>query len=189
MIVHCSMQRIFNGPDVPGALHQGGTMKTILCVSCLALPGSIRAFCQNGEISPKQGYGYVLFTPGATLGDGVSTTLTIGGGGEGRIKGRFGVGADVSYLFYPRGGFGEGFGLFSPGAFYQFRPAQKTVPFITGGYSLAFRSGTINLVHYGGGLNHWFSSCCGIRFEVRNHTQLRSAEYHLLQFRVGLLLH
>jgi hypothetical protein len=72
--------------------------------------------------------------------------------------------------------------------FYQFNPASKTVPFVTGGYSLAFRGGTSNLIHYGGGFNHWFSTHWGMRFEVRNHTQTRNALCNLLQFRVALLL-
>ena len=50
-----------------------------------------------------------------------------------------------------------------------------------------FRDGAINLIHYGGGFNHWFNDRWGMRFEVRNHTQTRSAEYQLLQFRVAFL--
>jgi hypothetical protein len=146
------------------------------------------AYPQSGEIHPKQSYGYALFTPGAYLGDGAAATLTLGAGAEGLIKGGFGAGADVSYLFYPKGGFSEGIGLFSPGVFYQFNPSRKTVPFVTGGYSLAFRDGTFNLIHYGGGFNHWFNNHWGMRFEVRNHTQTSSAQYHLLQFRVAFLL-
>jgi hypothetical protein len=116
---------------------------------------------------------------------GAAATLTPGA--EGLIKGGFGAGADVSYLFYPAGGFNEGFGLFSPGVFYQFNPSRKTVPFVTGGYSLAFRDGTINLIPYGGGFNHWFNNHWGMRFEVRNHIQTRLLEYHLLQLRVAFL--
>ena len=69
----------------------------------------------------------------------------------------------------------------------SFNPGRKTIPFVTGGYSLAFRDGAINLIHYGGGFNHWFNDRWGMRFEVRNHTQTRSAEYQLLQFRVAFL--
>jgi hypothetical protein len=164
-------------------------MKKILWMTlCLVALTNTWAYPQNGETTPKQGYGYALFTPGATVGDrGAAATLTIGAGGERLIKGAFGAGLDLSYLFYPEGGFSEGFGLFSPGVVYQFNPARKTVPFVTGGYSLAFRGEAINLIHYGGGLNHWFNNHWGMRFEVRNHTQTRSAEYHLLQFRVAFL--
>jgi len=164
-------------------------MKRIFWMTlCFAVLTSPWVYPQNGETTPKQGYGYALFTPGATVGDGgAAATLTIGAGAERLIKGGFGAGADVSYLFYPSGGFGEGFGLFSPGVFYQFNPSRKTVPFVTGGYSLAFRGETLNLVHFGGGFNHWFNNHWGLRFEVRDHVQTRSAEYHLLQFRAAFL--
>ena len=164
-------------------------MKRIFWLTlCFVVLTSSWAYSQNGETTPKQGYGYALFTPGATIGDGeAAATLTIGGGAEGLIKGGFGAGTDVSYLFYPEGGFDAGFGLFSPGVFYQFNRARKTVPFVTGGYSLAFRDGTFNLIHYGGGFNHWFNNHWGMRFEVRDHIQTRSAEYHLLQFRAAVL--
>ena len=163
-------------------------MKRIVWMAlCFLVLVSRLAYPQSVETTPKPGYGYALFTPGATLGDGAAATLTMGAGAEGLIKGGFGAGADVSYLFYPTGGFSEGFGLFSPGVIYQFNPARKTVPFVTGGYSLVFRQGTLNLIHYGGGFNHWFNNHYGLRFEVRDHIQTRSAEYHLLQFRAAFL--
>ena len=163
-------------------------MNKIFCmILCFPVVVSSWAYAQNRETTPKPGYGYALFTPGATLGDGAAATLTLGAGAEGLIRGGFGAGADVSYLFYPAGGFNEGFGLFSPGVIYQLNPARKTVPFVTGGYSLAFRDGTLNLIHYGGGFNHWFNNHYGLRFEVRDHMQIRSAEYHLLQFRAAFL--
>src|SRR6187549_2627984 len=92
-------------------VEQGGTMKRIFwLILCFAVLTSARAYPQNGETTPKQSYGYALFTPGATVGDGgAAATLTIGAGAERLIKGGFGAGADVSYLFYPSGGFGEGF--------------------------------------------------------------------------------
>ncbi len=143
---------------------------------------------QSSETEPKTGYGYLFVTPGAVIGDGASATLTFGGGGEGLIKGGFGVSADVGYLFFPQGGFGSGVGIFSPGVIYQFRTARRTVPFVTGGYSLAFRQGAYNLIHFGGGINHWFSNRWGLRFEVRDHLDPKYPQYNLLQFRVGFLL-
>ena len=102
---------------------------------------------------------------------------------EGLIKSGLGASADLSYLFFPQNGFRESFGLVSPGVSYQFNPRRKTVPFVTGGYSRTFRQDTLNLIHFGGGVNHWLNNRWGMRFEVRNHIQTRSAEYHLLQFR------
>jgi len=154
---------------------------------CFVVFFSASACHQNGETIPRRNYGYALCSPGATLGDGAAATLTLGAGTEGLLKGGFGAGAHVSYLFYPVGGFGEGFGLFSPGVIYQLNRARKTVPFVPGGYSLAFRDGTLNLIHFGGGLNHWFKNHWGLRFEVRDHIQPQSLEYQLLQFRLALL--
>ena len=149
----------------------------------------ITALCQNPETEPKTGYGYLIVTPGAVIGDGgASGTLTLGGGGEGLIKGGLGISADLGYMFPLQGGFGSGIGLFSPGVVYQFRTARRTVPFVTGGYSLAFRNGVYNMIHFGGGFNHWFSNRWGIRVEGRDHIDPREPEYNLLQFRVGLLL-
>jgi len=75
-------------------------MKLIFCMTlCIAALSSSWASSQDGEIHPKQSHGYALFTPGATLGDGVAATLTLGAGAEGLIKRGFGASADVSYLF------------------------------------------------------------------------------------------
>ena len=81
-------------------------MKRIFWLTlCFVVLISASAYPQNGETIPKRNYGYALFTPGATLGDGAAATLTLGAGAEGLIRGGFGAGADVSYLFYPAGGF------------------------------------------------------------------------------------
>jgi hypothetical protein len=91
-------------------------------------------------------------------------------------------------MFLPREGFGSGVGLFSPGIIYQFRTTRKSVPFVTGGYTLAFRNGAYNLVHFGGGFNHWFGNRWGMRFEVRDHIDPHYPELNVLQFRVGFVL-
>ena len=47
-------------------------MKRIFCITlCIAALSSSWASSQDGEIHPKQSHGYALFTPGATLGDGL----------------------------------------------------------------------------------------------------------------------
>jgi hypothetical protein len=144
-------------------------------------------FGQAPEATPKTGYGYVFFTPGVLVGDVGRPTMNIGGGAEGLIKRGLGASVDLSYLFFPRSGFGEGFGMLSPGMVYQFRTNRKTVPFVSGGYTLAFRQGTENLVYGGGGFNHWFGNRWGLRFEVRDQIAPRDPEYNFLQFRIGFL--
>ena len=108
-------------------------MKLIFCMTlCIAALSSSWASSQDGEIHPKQSHGYARFTPGATLGDGVAATLTLGAGAEGLIKRGFGASADVSYLFYPAGGFNEGFGLFSPGRDLPVQSGPQVYPFCHG---------------------------------------------------------
>jgi hypothetical protein len=158
----------------------------IFAIGLFLFPGGI-AFGQAPETTPKTGYGYAFFTPGVLVGDGASPTVNIGGGAEGLIKGGLGASVDLSYLFFPRSGFGEGFGMFSPGMVYQFRTNRQTIPFVSGGYTLAFRQGTENLVYAGGGFNHWFGNRWGLRFEVRDQIAPRDPEYNFLQFRIGFL--
>jgi len=161
--------------------------RSFICLLVVLISGARSAIAQNGDTEPKPAYGYALMTPGVTLGNAAAGTLALGVGAEGLIKGGLSAGADVSYLFYPQGGIRHGFGLFSPGMFYQFTPRRKTVPFVAGGYSLAFRGDAFNLIHFGGGVNHWVNSRWGIRIEVRDHIPARSAADHLLQFRVAFL--
>lgn len=142
---------------------------------------------QAPDASTKMGYGYTFFSPGVAVGDGVSPTINVGAGAEGLIRGGLGASVDLSYLFFPRGGFGAGFGMFSPGMLYQFRTNHQTVPFFSGGYTLAFREGTENLIYAGGGFNHWFGNRWGMRFEIRDQIVPRDPEYNLVQFRIGFL--
>jgi hypothetical protein len=117
---------------------------------------------------------------GASDGGGLSH---LGSGGEGILYKGFGLGAEVGYLS-PLESFRDGFGVLSTNATYHF-PAQsrKTVPFITGGYSLLFRDGTANAANFGGGVIVWTKPKTGIRFEFRDLVWERS---HLMAFRVGL---
>ena len=138
------------------------------------------------------GYGYVFGAPGVGLtfcGCGNEATVSLGAGAEGLLKGGFGLGIDGGYFFSPSAGAQYGIGLVSPSALYQFKTRGKTNPFVLGGYTLAFRNGTANLVHFGGGINRWLSGHWGLRLEVR---YLMSPEYPrdagALQFRVGALI-
>jgi hypothetical protein len=159
----------------------------MIATTSLFLLLSTITYGQAPEAIPKTSYGYAFFTPGVLVGEGANPTINMGAGAEGLIKGGLGASVDLSYLFFPRSGFSEGFGMFSPGMLYQFGRDRKTVPFTCGGYTLAFRQGTENLVYGGGGFNHWFSNRWGLRFEVRDQIAPRDPEYNFLQFRIGLL--
>jgi hypothetical protein len=80
-------------------------------------------------------------------------------------------------------------GTLSPDVSYHFRPRsgeQKLVPFVTGGYTLFFRSGTANGFNFGGGVNYWFREHLGLRLEFRDNVSTTDATVHWLGFRVGL---
>jgi len=140
---------------------------TTLSILVLAACGAVAwGQTENGHA----GQGYVFIAPGAASHDGGST-LNIGGGGEGLLYKGLGVGADIGYLF-PRQDFGCGFGLLSVDGSYHFgarTPGRKVVPFVTAGYSLAFRSGHANLANFGGGLDYWFTDRVGLRAEFRDY--------------------
>jgi hypothetical protein len=110
------------------------------------------------------GQGYLFFGPGN------ARALHLGGGGEGLVYKGLGLGGELGYAF-PRGAFGGGIGLLSANASYHFnvRSHWKIHPFVTGGYTLAVRSGTANLVNLGGGLTYWMSDRVGLRVEYREY--------------------
>jgi len=63
----------------------------------------------------------------------------------------------------------------------------KADRFVTGGYTLMFRSGHLNLFNFGGGLNYWLSCRLGARIELRDHVySASSASAHCWGFRFGL---
>jgi len=57
------------------------------------------------------------------------------------------------------------------------------VPFVTMGYTLGFRSGTANMMNWGGGLTWWMFRRVGLRTEVRSYEYLGHYNGH---FNAGL---
>jgi hypothetical protein len=139
--------------------------------------------------SDHRAYGYVFAAPGGIVSpDGSVGTIHFGVGAEGLIKGGFGVGGEIGGLT-PIRSFRSGIGVFSAGANYHFLNASKSgkvVPFVNGGYTLFFRDGTANGVHFGGGANYWFKERVGLRFEVRDQFAVLYPEAHYIGFRFGL---
>lgn len=132
----------------------------------------------------RRGWGYVFGGAGASSGDFSTGFFQVGTGGEGLVANGFGLGAEIGYLAPFRSG-GNGIGLFSGDASYHFNRSSKLVPFVTGGYSAAFRSGASHGGNLGGGVHYWMKEHVGLRFEVRDHV-FSSDSPHLFQFRVGL---
>lgn len=135
--------------------------------------------------------GYVFFAPGAASCGGCSNmTLHFGAGGEGIIGKGVGIGAELGYLA-PRESLGDGLGVFSPNGYYHFpgkNKDRKVDPFVTGGYTLFFRSGHGNLWNFGGGVNYWFSRRLGLKVEIRDHIWPEEGTVHYWGVRLGLAL-
>ncbi len=113
--------------------------------------------------------GYVFFAPGAIVGGGGGAmTFHLGGGGEGILGRGIGVGVELGALG-PRA-FSDALGVLSANGYYHFRHGKhhKVDPFVTGGYSLFFRGGTMNMYNFGVGANYWFSDRLGFRLELRD---------------------
>lgn len=132
----------------------------------------------------RKAWGYVFGGAGGSSGDFSTGFFQFGASGDGLVYKGFGLGAEIGYLAPFRAG-GNGVGLFSADASYHFSRTSKLVPFVIGGCSAAFRSGTSHGGNFGGGLHYWMKDHVGLRFEVRDHV-FSSDSPHLFQFRVGL---
>ena len=162
---------------------------TIAAVLIVLFVPSI-AFAQVQNERRGWGYGYVAF--GGVAPNGSNVTFTFGGGGERLIYKDLGAGAELASIT-PIGRFDDGFGLFSANASYHFGGkdnSRKTIPFVSGGYSLLFRDGTKSGVNVGGGIQYWASPRVALRFEVRDHAfseGVINRNFHLYGVRVGVL--
>jgi hypothetical protein len=147
------------------------------------------AFAQNAE--SRRGQGYIFVAPGGTTTSGSTTgTLHLGGGGEAFVYKGLGIGAEIGYIA-PMQSFKSGLGLLSVNGSYHFNSSDKTkkvVPFISGGYSLLFRSGVANGFNVGGGVNWWMRDRVGLRLEARDHIfPVRNGpKLQAWEFRIGL---
>jgi hypothetical protein len=162
-----------------------GTRKTAALV-ILLLPGPATASAQLAGSTAVAPYTFVA--PGGASFE--SMTLHLGGGME--VIGRSGLGAgfELGYVGPIPDGFDYGIGVFSGNVVQHLgRPAARRIaPFVTGGYSLAFRSSSLNLVNLGGGFNYWLREGMALRIEVRDHFRLASRHGyspHLWSIRVG----
>ena len=137
------------------------------------------------EIQPAA-QGYIFAGPGAAVYRGESGSVySFGGGGEIFVRKGFTVGGELGYMA-PSSAFASGFGVLSANPAYHFvtKKESKLVPFVTGGYSLGFRSAHINMANFGGGVTWWVGQRHGIRFEFRDHYAWAS-ETHYPSFRVA----
>ena len=109
-----------------------------------------------------------------------------GGGGETLVAGGFGLAGELGYGAFIEAS-GQGVGLLSPGVVYHFSRGKKTMPFVTGGYTLFFTSGAAHGFYFGGGVNRWMGDRWGIRIEGRNQLIPAGGEL-LLEARFAIVL-
>jgi len=156
-------------------------MRKIIGVAILLMLIQLTGFAQSSN--ERRGWGYVFGGAGPSAGDFSKTYFQFGAGGEALVNKGLGVGAEIGYLAPFNSG--SGIGLFSGNTSYHFSRSSKLVPFVTGGYSAAFRSGAIHGGNFGGGVHYWMTDHLGLRLEFRDHI-FSSDSPHLFQFRVGL---
>lgn len=144
---------------------------------------SAAAFAQSAP--DRKAWGYVFGGAGGNSGGNATASFQVGAGGEALVYKGLGLGAEIGYLAPFKSG-SDGFGIFSVNPSYHFKTSNsKLVPFVTGGYSLAFRSGSSSGGNFGGGVQYWMKDHLGLRVEFRDHV-FSSDSPHFYQFRVGL---
>lgn len=162
-------------------------MKKSLIAICILI--LLPALALSQDLDHKTaGRGYAFVSPGVALGEGSSMSfLHFGGGGEVNLYKGIGIGAEIGYLA-PFQYISDGVGVFSVNGLYNFeKPGSKIAPFVTGGYSLIFRSGYLNAMNFGGGVDYWFAKKVGLRFEFRDHVSPQYFSDQLLQGRLAIV--
>ena len=157
-------------------------MRKLLLASLLIFLVPVFALAQDNN-RVNQGYAFW------GLGDSYGTSaMHFGGGGEFDLYKGIGFAIDVGYMA-PTGELGSGIGILSPNGRYAFRRSadSKLVPYVTAGYSLLFRTDTLNAYNFGGGIDYWFANRYGLKVEFRDHI-LTDCSYdcHAYQIRTGL---
>ncbi len=136
----------------------------------------------------QRGNAYVFVAPGALSCCGTAqATVHAGAGGELKVWKRLGAGAEVGALG-PTADFSLALGVGSVNGYYHLLASdRKFDPFVTGGYSVFFRSGHMNLGNFGGGANYWFAKHFGLRVEGRDHVyDTVGHSLHYWGLRVGI---
>jgi hypothetical protein len=153
----------------------------MVCVLAL-IPASLFAEEQK---KPSSGHGYGFWGIGGINAE--EKVQHYGFGAEGYVFRGLGAGVELGYLA-PFQHADSGVGVLSINGLYDFdRSKLRGIsPFVTGGYSLAFREGVGNAVNFGGGIHYWFRDRCGLRLEFRDHVPPAEWDVHFWEMRVGL---
>jgi hypothetical protein len=144
----------------------------------------------------SSGYGYafggVVVVPKSAYTRWNGNFVYAGGGGEGRVTGRFALGGEIGVLKPVTNQYAITIGLGSVTPTFHFiskDSKRKFDPFVDGGVSLLVGRGGAMAIHYGGGVNYWLGRRFGLRFEFRHHLWSPEAgeTVHLVGFRVGII--
>ena len=156
----------------------------VVCAALLMLAQPVVAQDETAGVSTV---GVVFFGPGG-VSDGTAT-IHLGGGGEFIWPNGLGVAMDAGYISSATE-FTQGVGLLAAGPIYQFGSSHRYRPYVRGGVTLALDpgfQGAQPLMHFGGGLNQWFSERWGLKYEVRDHFDPRYPGFQVVEFNIGLL--
>jgi hypothetical protein len=156
----------------------GGFMKNIILTALILVSCSLTGFAQGNE---KRGWGY-LVAGGGAANDGAGLTQ-VAGGGEVLLFNGFAIGGEIGGISVGKGG--NSFGVASFNLSGHFNRSQKLQPFITGGATLGFRSGTAGGGNVGGGVQYWFKEHVGLRIEARDYL-FSSDRYNYFIVRAGI---
>ena len=139
-------------------------------------------------VQAQRSYGYGFGAIGAASVQGFnSSTVQLGLGGEKLFGFGLGAGGELGALGMTTRWPSTVLGVLNLNASYHFsRPDATFDPFVTGGYSLFFRTGTSNGGNFGGGVNYWFADRVGFRFEVRDQVAGRNPSVHFWGVRFGV---
>jgi hypothetical protein len=92
---------------------------------------------------------------------------------------------DAGYAGYYNNFRSDGIGLLSTDLSYHFKNSTRIEPFVTAGYTLAFRDTTANLGNYGGGVICWFAKHAGVRVEARDHRDASGNFFTAVRFGIS----
>ena len=156
-----------------------------LCTSNLLLAAGITLLMLPSIASAQQSNLYVFGAAGgAPENDG--STLHFGGGGEFVAAGLIGVGGELGALTQT-GSFSDTLGVLSINGYGHIPLKGRLDPYVTGGYSMFFRSGTASGGNFGVGANFQLLAKLGLKFEFRDHVISSGGRTnHWWQGRVGV---
>lgn len=163
-------------------------MKQFFAIAGLMAVLAAGAFAQSGR-EAYNAVGTIGFGFGgrADRATDFGKLMSFVGGGEGYVWKGLALGGDGQFV-WQRDNSDTNFGLLAIGPSYHFDDREnprKIVPFVTGGYGLAFRDDALSLYQLGGGVTWWPKARVGLRFEYRYYDNTRN-EFQMNQLRFSV---